>query len=149
MASTYPTQSQPRRLGDLIVFELHPGYDRISALVKNTSGAAVDLLDPVGYPVKAGGTGYYDLAFAGDEGSVIGLILFMNELSIGATTGYSVTQVPVLVRGPVVIDPYSGIPASDGAGSAFTLATIITSLAALSPPIISISEPSITAQQTS
>lgn len=148
MASTFPTQTQPRRIGDLLVWEPHPGYTRVSALIKNLGGTAADILDPVGYPVKSDGSGGYALAYAGDEASVIGLILFMNEIVIAASTGVSAFKIDVLVRGPVLIDP-NNIVTTDIAGSAMTLTTIETALKGLSPPMVLMSEPSIVATQTS
>lgn len=148
MTSTYPTQSQPRRLGDLLIYEMHPGYQRVSATVKNGSGSAVDITDPIGYPVKSDGSGGYSLAFAGDEASVIGLILFGNELSIAAGV-YTSFQVGILVRGPAIVDYTGGLPTADAAGSNFTISTIVTTLKALSPPIMPYAEPTIVATQTS
>jgi len=148
MTATYPIQNQPRRLGDLLIFELHPGYQRVSAVVKNGSGSAVDITDPVGYPVKTDGAGGYALAFAGDEAGVLGLLLWMHELSIaaGVATTY---QVPILVRGPAILDYTGGIPALDAAGAAFTISTILTTLKALSPPMVPLAEPTISVTQTS
>ena len=147
MAATFPVQTQPRRIGDLVIFELHPGYDRVSATVKNGSGSAVDILDPVGYPLKSDGSGGYALAFAGDEASVIGLLLWMHEVNPAAGV-YTPQPLPILTRGPVLIDATMGIPVNDAAGSAFNVATIISTLKALSPPIIAINEPAIVQTQT-
>lgn len=145
--STFPMQTQPRRLGDLVIFELHPGYTRVSATVKNGSGSAVDILDPVGYPLKSDGSGGYALAFAGDESSVIGLLLWMHEVNPAAGV-YTTQPMSILTRGPVVIDATMGIPVNDAAGSAFNVATIISTLKALAPPIIAINEPAIIQTQT-
>lgn len=148
MAATYPIQNQPRRIGDLLIYELHPGYQRVSALVKNGSGSAVDIIDPVGYPVKSDGSGGYALAFAGDEGSILGLLLWMHEISIAAGV-YTVQPLPILVRGPAVLDYTAGLPATDAAGASFTISTILTTLKALSPPMVPLAEPTISATQTS
>lgn len=148
MASTFPTQTQPRRIGDLVLWEPHVGYTRVSAFIKNAGGSAVDLLDPLGYPVKSDGSGGYELAYSGDEASVIGLILFMNEIKLIATTGITTFKVPVLVRGTVLIDP-ANIVGTDAAGGTFNTTTIKSTLAAISPPIISLAEPAIQTTQSS
>lgn len=148
MTSSYPTQTQPRRLGDLLVFELHPGYQRESAYIKNASGSAVDITDPLGYPLKTDGAGGYELAFSGDEGSVIGLVLYEKEMSIAAGARMPV-PIPVLTRGPAILNYSAGLPTLDAAGAAFTISTIIATLKALSPPMISLAEPTIQSTQTS
>lgn len=147
MTATFPVQTQPRRIGDLVIYELHTGYQRVSAKIKNGSGSAVDILDPVGYPLKSDGSGGYALAFAGDEGSVIGLALWMHELSIAAGV-YTSFVIPVLIRGPAVLDYTQGLPLLDAAGGSFTISTIVTTLKALSPPIIPLAEPTIQTTQT-
>lgn len=147
MASTYPTQTQPRRLGDLLIWEPHSGYCRKSVTIKNAGGSAVDILDPVGYPLKLSGS-IYELAYAGDEASVVALLLYQNEISLaaGATTLFNVG---IIVRGPVILNYSQGLPTVDAAGSAFTISTIVTALAALSPPMIAYAEPTIQATQSS
>ena len=45
-------------------------------------------------------------------------------------------DVNVVVRGPVIVDKVQGIPATDYAGTAFVLATIVAALQALVPPIL-------------
>lgn len=147
MASTYPTQTQPRRLGDLLIWEPHSGYCRKSVTIKNASGSAVDILDPVGYPLKLVSS-VYELAFAGDEASVVALLLYQNEINLaaGATTLFNVG---IIVRGPVILNYSQGLPTVDAAGAAFTISTIVTALAALSPPMIAYAEPTIQATQTS
>ena len=148
MPSTFPTQSQPRRLGDLLIAEFHPSYNRASAYVYNGSGSAVDILDSLGYPVKSDGSGGYALAFSGDEGSVLGLILFQHEIKLAGTTR-ATFLVPILVRGPAIIDYSGGIPLLDAAGGSFNITTINTTLKALSAPILPFAEPSISVTQTS
>jgi len=146
--TTYALQTQPRRLGDLLIFEMHSGYQRASAPVKNASAAAVDITDPLGYPVKTDGAGGYALAFAGDEASVIGLILFMNELSIGVGV-YTPFNVPILIRGPGILNYSQGLPTLDAAGASFNITTIVSTLKAISPPLISYAEPTLQATQSS
>jgi len=148
MTSTYALQTQPRRLGDLLIFEMHSGYQRASAPVKNASGSAVDITDPIGYPLKTDGSGGYALAFAGDEGSIIGLCLHGNELSIAAGV-YTAFNIPILIRGPAILNYSQGIPTLDAAGGSFNITTIIATLKALSPPMISYAEPTLQTTQTS
>lgn len=144
---TYPLQTQNTRIGDVIIFELTPEYNRVSALVKNGGAAAVDILNPMGFPVKSDGAGGYAIAYAGDEASVIGMIVFMKELAIGIGV-YSAFTVPILVRGPAVID-ISSVPTQDAAASpgTFNLTTLATTYKGLN--IIPYTEPSIVATQTS
>lgn len=147
MASTYPTQTQPRRLGDLLIWEPHSGYCRNSVNIKNASGSAVDITDPVGYPLKVS-AGVYELAFAGDEANVVALLLYQNEISLAAGAS-TLFPVGIIVRGPVILDYSAGLPTLDAAGAAFTISTIVTALAALSPPMIAYAEPTIQTTQSS
>lgn len=145
--ATYPVQTQNTRHGDILIFELTPEYNRVSAKVKNGGAAAVDILDPMGFPVKSDGAGGYAIAYAGDEASVIGLIIFNKELAI-VNAQYSLFAVPIIVRGPAVFDA-SNLPLLDAAAApgTFNQATLQSTLKALN--IIPLVEPAIVATQTS
>lgn len=147
---TYPLQTQKRMLGGLLLWDSHPMFCRDTAVngIKNGSGAAVDITDPLGYPVKSDGSGGYSLAFAGDEANVIGLVLWEAELSIAAGQ-YGISPIPILVRGPAVINYTYGIPTVDGAGNSFNITTIVNTLEAISPRIQCLAEPTIVATQIS
>lgn len=144
----FAVQTQPRRLGDLQIAEWHPGYCRVSATVKNAGGTTYTVNDPLGLPVQSDGSGGYELVYAGSESSTIGLILW--EAPVTFTTAvYTPYPLPILVRGPIVIDYSFGLPVNDPAGSAYTIATIITALKALSPPFVPLAEPTLQTTQTS
>jgi hypothetical protein len=148
------TRAAKTYLGDLIRAEFHRAYNYVEApLVNPNSTSAGDLngFNPLGQPVKASGNNYV-FVLATDEASTIGLVADQRLLNLlhSATSG---ERYLILRRGPAVID-YDAIPANDvaagggSAGTAFTVATIVTALAALSPPIIAVRELTPTKEQT-
>lgn len=140
MATTF---TKGKALGDLLKWETHPMYCRESSKVKNGQAGACALTDALAYPVKADGTGY-QLAIAGDEANVLGLIFLKGPLDIaaGATTTFPLA---LLVRGPAVLNK-AALAAKDIAAANFTIATLVTRLKALN--FVIRDEPTVTQTQT-
>lgn len=143
--------SEKKTIGDLIRMEFNPhgGYTRVQAKVYNRNASAITISDPVGYPVKADGTvaGAYKLAFYGDESTVVGLLIDA-KVKISALAQNSFVTTAVLVRGPAIIDK-TFIPTLDALGTnSFVLATIVTSLAGVNPPILANAEGTTVTQST-
>lgn len=139
--------SEKNRLGDLIIAEFHEAYNRVSALVTGAAGVAVDLLDCTGYPVKSNGSGGYQLALAGDEASIIGLLLDRRELIVAASPAVSARPVDIIVRGPAVYNP-GLLPVNDAnpTPGTFNQATLQSTLKSLN--LIPITESGIEYTQT-
>lgn len=120
--------------GDLLVHCESLEYCTKTAIIRNGTASSRTLDNVVGYPLKAGASGAdYQLAVAGDEASVIALLLDgpagqVSEV-IGATTN-STKKYQVLKNPPCIINRDS-IRTTDIAGAAFTVATIVTALEAL------------------
>jgi len=132
--TTYLEKNVP---GDLVVHMESLEYCTKTAQIRNTTGSTVTLGagSIAGQPVKAGtGTADYNLAKAGDEASVIGLILDgptgQDDQEVILNNGYSVYKWQVLVHPPVVINQ-TYLPALDVLAAAFTVASIVTALKAL------------------
>ena len=98
--------------------------------------------DMIGRPVKLVST-QWELAIAAtDEATVDGLVF---DPTVGLTLANNAISTAVfvfLIRGPAVVNLNAIV-------SGFTLATIATALAALSPPIIRFTSASITEDSTS
>ena len=138
--------SEKRQPSDLIRFEYNQNYTRRKARVYNRSEAALTISDPIGYPIivdagepSSGGAAAVAGAFAfgkhGNESSTVGLYCDTTVKAISLAAN-SYVDVNILCRGPVIVDKAQGIPTTDYAGTGLTLATIVTALQALNPPIL-------------
>lgn len=129
-------------LGDILRNEWHRSYCCVSGKLVNPNGAASGNLvgfNPIGQPVKASGANFV-FVLATDEANAIGIVAYDKPITLafGATS-----ELPYLIlrRGPALIDkdalPLKDVALGGGsAGTAFTVATLVTAYAALSPPII-------------
>jgi hypothetical protein len=128
---------------ELVRWEPDMRYTRTAGTVKNPSATALaagGLI--VGMPLKLVST-QWTIVLATDEANTGALFLGDDSASIPeALAQNAITQqaYPILVRGPALINK-SVIVAKDPAGTAYTVATIVTALAALSPPIQTLVEP--------
>lgn len=128
-----------KRLSDGVAYEGEVQYTRESYTIRNPTATEATLADPLLYPLNLN-AGKMELAIATGEAGIDGLLLRTEAMeSIAATSDYPKKQA-VLVRGPAIIRR-SMLPATDVDGAAFTIATLITRLAALTPPIIVHDEP--------
>jgi len=138
------------RVSDLLKSEWDPRYERDAVTVKNASGVSV-LVGwlQVGHPLKKSGA-QWEVVMSGDEASTTALFLGHDSTGIPealANNGITALKYPILWRGPALINQ-SVIPLTDPAGGSYTLATIVTALAALSPPIGVVQSPATTGTQT-
>lgn len=134
-----PSLVSRKHLGDIFKFVSHPGYNTVSGIFRNNSGATRTLFSLVGMPVKLSG-GKWVPVLATDEANITGLVMSEEYVDTLANNTDWGTKVQVMVRGPALYDK-DALPAADIAGTPFTLATIVTALAALSPPLIAQAEP--------
>lgn len=143
-------------IGDLIRHEYNPlsGYCRREYLVYNRTGAAITLANPMGYPVSNDGTdttgspyGTPNKKFtvAGGEAAITGLILTTQAFTALANNG--TIRAAILERGPAIVDK-SVIPLTDVSAGTMTLATIVTALQTLTPPILCVPRQPNTSTQT-
>jgi hypothetical protein len=146
------TKTSGKVLGDLIRAAYHQGYCYVSGKLVNPSATALAGVSVLGQPVKASGANYV-LVLATDEANAIGIVAHDKPINL-ALSGTSDDLYLILRRGPALID-YDALPLKDtaagggDAGTAFTIATLVTALAALSPPIIALRELTPTKTQTS
>lgn len=133
--------------GDIIRHEMRNDYCEKAGLVYNRSNAALTISDAMGYPVVADESvaGAFQFMAAGQEASVVGLMIYAKAIT--AIADNAITKCRVLVRGPAIVDKVQ-LPTLDYAGAAITLATLVTRLAALNPPILANGESPLTHTQS-
>jgi hypothetical protein len=96
----------------------------------------------VGTPLKLVAT-QWTIVLASDESNTGGLFIGDDAQAINeslAQNAITKEMFPILVRGPALINK-SVLPATDPNSASYTIATIVTALAALSPPIETMVEP--------
>jgi hypothetical protein len=140
------TRSAGTYLGDLIRAEFHRSYNFVSAKVKNTGSS--NLLGAVltGQPMKVVST-VHNFVLTTDEANTTALFAHDKPMPSIAAAATSDDLFLILKRGPAVIDQ-DALPTADVNGATLVPATIATALAALSPPIIAVSEPAQTKTQS-
>lgn len=135
--------------GDIVRHEYRNDYCEAKGggTVYNRSNAALTINDAMGYPVIADESvaGAFQFAAAGEEANVIGVMLHAKK--IDAIADNATVKCRVLVRGPAVVDKVQ-LPTVDYAAAAFTLATIVSALEALNPPILASGESPVTHTQS-
>lgn len=126
-------------LGDLIRAEWHRGYNYTSSKVVNPSATAITAQMALGQPVKVSGANHVFVK-ATDEANATGLFAHDKPITL-AGSATSDDLFLILKRGPALIDqdalPLKDMDAGGGsAGTSFTIATLVTAYAALTPPIL-------------
>lgn len=128
---------------DLVRWEPDQRYTRTAGTIKNTSGVTIAAgAITVGLPLKLSSTQWVTVQ-ATDEANLKGLFLGDDSHAIPeslANNAITAAKYPILFRGPALVNK-SVIPTTDLAGVAYTLATIVTALQGLSPPIDTLVEP--------
>lgn len=137
-----PVKTQGNRMGDLIKFLDEAIYCIESYFLVNPAGE--DFTFPVGTPCSVSGSNATPLAAAA-QASVTALLLEATFIPSGETTPLKYSFV---VRGPAVVDK-DRLPTADYDAASYNHTTIATALAALDPPILSRTEPTIQGRQTS
>jgi len=145
------TRAAGSYLGDLIRSEFSRNYNMVSGKIVNPSATAITAQNLLGQPVKASGANYV-MVKATDEASAIGIIAHDKPVTL-AGSAVSDDLYMIIRRGPLVIDkdvlPLKDADAGGGdAGTAFTVATLVTAYAALSPPIIATTDLTPTKEQS-
>ena len=119
-------------------------YSHETGNIENTSGATVNLLPGVPYPVKAGsGANLYEVMTAAESGTPTNIVGFIvtNRAEEIATGAASMEEYAILVRGCVVVslegwNKFDGDPIDDLAGAAYDPADFVTFCEAAVPPIV-------------
>lgn len=123
---------------DVVAVDFDPTYNYVSATLKNVGLGAVSLANPIGYPVR-NNAGVWELIIATEEDETEGIIVGGPPIKALAAAGVTKGKYLILCRGPACVRP-GGISAKDTADANITKATVITALAALSPPILAVDE---------
>lgn len=139
------TLTQGAVQGDLLKEFMSPGYNFVEGKLVNPVAVAKTGWNPIGQPVKASGANFVFVQDT-DEANAIGIVLHDKPINLAASAT-SADRYLILRRGPALIDKEQ-IAGTDINGDALTKATIVTALAALSPPIIGLSEPATSKTQT-
>lgn len=140
------SQTQSKKLGDFLKYELNSSFNREEGTVKNSAGSAASLTESevIGFPVKKV-SGQWELLEATDEANAGGILIggdAIESLGAGSTT---TEKYPILVRGPAIVNQ-DEMPADDGLDVSFTIADLVTAYEGLN--IVSKSEPAVTETQT-
>lgn len=119
-------------------------YSIEAGAVKNTHIGAVTITKSglIGMPVLFNDTtGQVELVAAASINTANAVIIeATGDITALAAAGVSAVKATVVRRGPAILRK-SLIRATDAAGAAITLATVITALRAVSPPILLANEP--------
>lgn len=136
-------------IDDTIRYELYDGYTRKAVVVHNRTGSTVTSADVIGMPLQKDSSVATDAMFlqAGAESYCIGLCLHAGSFAVNTLANLGTFKTKMLVRGPAIVDQ-SWIKAADVLGASYTMATIVTALAGLNPPIIVNTELTPTVTQT-
>tara|TARA_B100000749_G_scaffold269534_1_gene248425 strand:+ start:4611 stop:5051 length:441 start_codon:yes stop_codon:yes gene_type:complete len=128
------TKTIPSRGGDFLLHMESAATCFATSTISNTTGAAQDLADVVGYPVK-GTAPACELALDADQASITGWIIQGRPIvALAATSGETDVATPytILNNTPAVINQAKW-PATDAAAAAWTggVAAIVTKAEAL------------------
>lgn len=126
-----PSQTALKTLSDLLRWEAKEdgGVTRETAVIKNSTLAAITLADPLGTPLKLV-AGVWEIALNADAATVKGLLLHMEPIPAIAAGATTTRKYLILARGPAIISK-AGLPVNDPAGTPWTMATLIATLLAL------------------
>lgn len=145
------TKTKNKMPGDLIRHEIDPLHSRKAYVLRNTSGGAAAIANPVGLPCKVSG-GKMVPVLATDEANATALLLTSEDIaSVANNTDYASdgsnpTKHSFLVWGAKV--DKAMIATTDPAGGTYTLADLVTALGASGIRIDAEAEPAVTETQS-
>lgn len=141
--------SERANIDDVIRWELYEGYCRAVVTVHNRTGSTVSKADVMGQPLRndTSVTGDYMFVQSTAESYTTALCLSRRSFAQSTLANAGTFKTKALVRGPAIVDKV-WIPAADVLGVAFTIATVVTALQALVPPILVNDEHVTTVTQT-
>lgn len=143
---TSASRASGTRLGDILREFWSYAYQVGGYKLVNPDATARAAQIILGQPVKASSTNMVFVKST-DEGNAIGLVLHNQPVAL-AISETTTLKYPVLLRGPALIDK-DALPTADVAGTAFdTVAELVAAYAALDPPILTLTEPTQTSEQT-
>jgi hypothetical protein len=134
---------------DIVRWEMYEGYTRKAVVVHNRTGSPITLADVMGQPLRTDSIVATDVMFcqAGAESYCVGLLSHRGSFAISNLANLGVFNSKMLARGPAIVDQ-SMIPTTDVLGASLTVATIVTALQGLTPPVVCNLEHPVTVTQT-
>lgn len=134
---------------DVVRWFLYEGYNKVKVTVHNRSGSTLTNADIMGMPLQADSSvsGDYMFLLAGSESYCVGLLLSQKSFVTATLANLGTFISKALVRGPAIVDK-AWIKTADVLGSAYTMATIVTALQGLNPPVVVNTEWPTTVTQT-
>ncbi len=132
-----PSFTERKNIDDIVRWEVSEFYTRKAVVVHNRTGSTVSLADVMGQPLRvdSGTATEYMFCQATAESYCVGLLLSRLSFAVTTLANAATFKSKALVRGPAIIDK-DMIPTTDVLGVALTLATLVTALQALNPPIL-------------
>lgn len=120
--------------GDVVPWIAHPDHCTESGKLRWRGAAAIEAVHSVGLLVLAAVGGEYPIAVAGEEASVVGIVVTDKEVTeaIGNVTPQATDdKYTVVVRGPAIVDIDKLADRDDPAGGSWDKAALATRLEAL------------------
>lgn len=132
------TLVEKKYLDDILAWVASQEYSIVAAPIKNATGSSKTISDVIGTVLKDN-AGTWELLLNADIADVEGVVVGLTNddgqeitLASGATSSQKYL---IAVRGPMILNK-DGINSKDVAGTTITMATLVTALAALNPPIL-------------
>jgi len=121
---------------DLIRFIQDEHYSILEVLVYNRTGSTISAASVFGHPLRPDSSvsGAYRFCLGTEESYCNGLLIEKRSFAITTLANNGSFKSKALIRGMATIDK-AVIPTADVAGTNFTLATLVTALQALNPPV--------------
>lgn len=135
---TFIRESERKIEQDVIHWIGNREYSLVQATLKNLSGGAITIKNPIGYPLKVSGN-FVVPVIATDEANVTMILAGGVQTKYIELDNNETLPVLVLKRGPAVIKT-SGIPEADYADAAFDVDAIKAALAAINVPIMTVED---------
>lgn len=127
---------------DILMWYANREYCLTAATVKNVSGSTITVTDLIGMPVK-NNAGTWEFILTAASADAEGIIVGTNGdrgVTALATATATTDKYIIAYRGPIILNK-SKIAVNDMADAAYSASAIETALAALSPPILLVTEP--------
>lgn len=130
--------SEKQRQDDIIRWNDMRMYNIVPVTVYNRTGVAITASDVMGQPLRPDSSvsGAYRFLMSTEESYCNGILLHDGGFNITnlANAGHFASK--ALIRGPAIINK-NALPTKDvGGTNSFTLATLVTALLGLNPPIL-------------
>lgn len=129
-----------RPMADVLKWEVHPAFCRLAGQTfKNTSGAALDMADPVGLGVKLVGANWEPAAVA----DIGGILIRGSAIDLANNAVHASDDFVILVKGPALVNIDQ---IKDSGGYPYVEADLLAALLLLDIKVLY--EAEVTAEQT-